>query len=455
MGYSVKVETRKVIPMSNQPAKTLDDLLDDVLEQNGIEVDQNSDEPVVFEYTDAVVKEMIVSGRVRMLIKHPFFGTLATRLKLVETEGWCPTAAVDGKHFYYNPNFFRTLTPEEIDFVVGHEVLHCVYSHCGEGGRLFDYAESDRDPKLWNIAADYKVNQGCVESNIGKMPKSALFDRKYHGMYTEEIYQKLKETGEGKGKETLDMHLFGDEGTDGDGQDGKMQNDPTGRKGPIKVTKEEAKAIKDQMRQAVLQAAQSAGAGNTPGEIRRLIQSMTEPKMDWRELLNLSVQSCLKNDYTWMRQSKKSRSMGIYLPAQDPDQMVDVCIGLDVSGSISHDMLQDFMGEIQGIMTQFQDFRLRVWTFDTRVYEESFKEFTPMNADEINDYEIIGCGGTDFVCNWTFMEENDIQPQKFVMFTDGYPYGSWGDENYCDTLFVIHGNDRIVPPFGEHAYYAK
>ena len=106
-------------------------------------------------------------------------------------------------------------------------------------------------------------------------------------------------------------------------------------------------------------------------------------------------------------------------------------------------------------MQQFKDFRLRVWTFDTQVYAESFKEFTPMNADEIKDYNIIGCGGTDFECNWNFMEDNDINPDKFVMFTDGYPFGSWGNEAYCDTLFVIHGNDRIIPPFGEHAYYEK
>ena len=25
------------------------------------------------------------------------------------------------------------------------------------------------------------------------------------------------------------------------------------------------------------------------------------------------------------------------------------------------------------------------------------------------------------------------------MFTDGYPWDSWGDENYCDTLFIVHG----------------
>ena len=109
----------------------LDSALDDVLAANGIEVDDTLPEPVVFDYTDEKVKEMIVSSRVRLLIRHPFFGTLATRLKLVEAE-WCPTAATDGRHFYYNCDFFRTMTSEEIDFVVGHEVLHCVYEHCGE-----------------------------------------------------------------------------------------------------------------------------------------------------------------------------------------------------------------------------------------------------------------------------------------------------------------------------------
>lgn len=445
----MQIEPKKIVTEDDFNA-----VLDDLLKENGIEVDENSEEPVVFEYTDTEVKEMIVSGRVRMLIKHPFFGTLATRLKLVEAE-WCPTAAVDGKHFYYNCDFFRTLTSEEIDFVVGHEVMHCVYEHCGEGGRLMDYKDENRDPKLWNIAADYKVNQACVEAKIGTMPKSALYDRKYYKSYTEEIYadllQQKKDGKDFSNTNTLDEHMFGD--GEGSGKDG--ENDPTGRNAPIKVSKEEAKAIKDQMKQAVLQAAQASGAGNLPGDIKRIIKEMTEPKMDWREHLNLAVQSSLKSDFTWMRQSRKSRSLGIYLPGTDNDYQVEAAIGIDVSGSISHQMIQDFLGEIYGIMQQFQDFRLRIWTFDTQVYAESFKEFTPMNAEEIKEYEIIGCGGTDFECNWDFMEENDIVPDKFIMFTDGYPFGSWGNEAYCDTLFVIHGSDNIIPPFGDHTYYSN
>ena len=430
--------------------KELDKALDDVLSANGVEIDDTLPAPVVFDYTDEQVKEMIVSSRVRLLIRHPFFGTLATRLKMVEAE-WCPTAATDGRHLYYNSDFFRTLTPEEIDFVVGHEVMHCVYEHCGEFGRLMDKKEEDRDMKLWNIAADYKVNQALVESGVGNMPKQALHDRKYYRSYTEEIYEHLKETGEGDDKQTLDQHMFGD----GDGNGDAEGNDPTGRKSPIKVSPQEAQAIKDQMKQAVLQAAQSTDAGTLPGDIKRIINGMTNPKMDWRELLNISIQSLLKSDFTFMRQSRKSRSMGVYLPGQKNEDKIDVSIALDVSGSISSSMIEEFLGEVHGIMQQFQDFKIRIWTFDTEVNKEGYKEFDPYNADELKNYEIVGGGGTDFDCNYNFMKENDITPDKFIMFTDGMPWDSWGDESYCDSLFVIHGTDQIVPPFGEHAYYSQ
>ena len=428
----------------------LDKALDDVLSANGVEIDDTIPAPVVFDYTDEQVKEMIVSSRVRLLIRHPFFGTLATRLKMVEAE-WCPTAATDGRHLYYNSDFFRTLTPEEIDFVVGHEVMHCVYEHCGEFGRLMDKKEEDRDMKLWNIAADYKVNQALVESSVGTMPKQALHDRKYYRSYTEEIYEHLKQSGEGDDKQTLDQHMFGD----GDGKGEGEGNDPTGRKAPIKVSPQEAQAIKDQMKQAVLQAAQSTDAGTLPGDIKRIISGMTNPKMDWRELLNISIQSLVKSDFTFMRQSRKSKSMGIYLPGQKNEDKIDVAIGLDVSGSISSSMIEEFLGEVHGIMQQFQDFKIRIWTFDTEVNKEGYKEFDPYNADELKEYEIVGGGGTDFDCNYNFMKENDITPDKFIMFTDGMPWDSWGDESYCDSLFVIHGTDQIVPPFGEHAYYSQ
>ena len=53
------------------------------------------------------------------------------------------------------------------------------------------------------------------------------------------------------------------------------------------------------------------------------------------------------------------------------------------------------------------------------------------------------------------MKEEGLQPKKLIVFTDGYPWGSWGDENYCDTLWVIHGNhDKdLEAPFGVTTHY--
>ena len=50
---------------------------------------------------DAAVREKIVTARIALLLKSPFFGNLATRLQLVNADDWLTTAATDGRRFYY------------------------------------------------------------------------------------------------------------------------------------------------------------------------------------------------------------------------------------------------------------------------------------------------------------------------------------------------------------------
>jgi hypothetical protein len=104
-------------------------------------------------------------------------------------------------------------------------------------------------------------------------------------------------------------------------------------------------------------------------------------------------------------------------------------------------------------MQLYPAFKVHVWTFDTEVYNPAV--FTQDNMDELLDYVPQGGGGTTFEANWQFMKENDIEPKKFIMFTDGYPCGGWGDADYCDTIFIIHGSTTIEPPFGVWAYYEE
>ena len=46
--------------------------------------------------TDQKILDKLVTARIALLLKHPFFGNLATRLKIVNADDWCPTAATDG-----------------------------------------------------------------------------------------------------------------------------------------------------------------------------------------------------------------------------------------------------------------------------------------------------------------------------------------------------------------------
>ena len=392
---------------------------------------------------DRVVREKLISARVGLLLKASFFGNLATRLKLINADEWCATAATDGRNFYYNTRFIEMLRPKEIEFLFGHEVLHCVYDHFGRRG--------DRDPQLWNIANDFCVNGDLVKHNVGEKITSVpcLYDRKYDGMSSEEVYDALYENAEkidiGKLLEQMiDEHLDGDGDGDGD-QDGEGKGRP-------KLSAEEKQAIKDEIKEAMLAAAATVdGAGNLPAGVKRLIQQLTEPQMNWRELLRMNLESTIKADYTWMRASRKGWHMDAVMPGQKPDEMIDIAVMLDASGSISESMLKDFLSEIQGIMDSFPAYKIHVVTFDTDCYNPA--QYDSDNLDSMIDYEVKGGGGTDFDCIFKYLKDEEITPRRLIVFTDGYPFGSWGDAEYCDTTWILHGTTTIVPPWGTHAYY--
>jgi predicted metal-dependent peptidase len=387
-------------------------------------------------HLDPILDKIIVA-RVSLLLKHPFFGNLATRLQIKEGTDWLPTAATDGRFIYFNREFFDKLTVKQVEFVIAHEILHNVFDHMSR--------REGRDAQIFNIAADYCVNGQLVRDRIGdhQIPDIKIFhDSKYYGMGAEEVYDKIFDEMDEEQLKALGQLL--DEHIDW-GKDGKD--------GQPKYSKEELKQIRDEMREATIAAAQSAGAGNIPASVQRMIKEFTESKMNWREIIRQQIQSVIRDDFSFMRPNRKGWHMGAILPGTNFKETIDIAVSIDMSGSIGDEQAKDFMSEIKGIMQEYQDFNIKVWCFDTRVYNEA--DFNGYNMDEFDEYEPMGGGGTEFMVNWEYMKENDISPKKFIMFTDGYPYGSWGDENYCDTVFIIHGNDKIVPPFGEYAYYEE
>ena len=393
---------------------------------------------------DAQARERLVTARIGLLLRHSFFGNLATRLQLINADEWCSTAATDGLKFYYNSRFIMMLKPKEVEFLVGHEVLHVVYDHMGRRGT--------RDPQIWNIADDYCVNADLKRHKVGQFITTVpcLYEQKYDGKPAEEVYDDLMKNVQKINIEDLinqmiDDHMDSEEGdsdNDGDGE---------GKSKRPKMSPEERERVRQEVKQAIINAAQSAEAGSLPLGVERLIKQHTNPVMPWRELIQTNLTSAIRTDFSWMRPSRRGWHIDAIMPGMTPGEEIDVVVAIDMSGSISNKQAQAFLGEIGGMMEAFDGYKVHVFCFDTEIYNP--QDFTSENMDTVDGYEPVGGGGTDFDAIFEYLKNVGNVPKRLIVFTDGYPCGSWGDSEYCDTTWIIHGDKDPNPPFGTWAIY--
>lgn len=398
---------------------------------------------------DHDARERLVTARIGLLLRHSFFGNLATRLQLINADEWCSTAATDGLKFYYNSRFIMMLKPKEVEFLVAHEVLHVVYDHMGR--------RNHRDPQIWNIADDYAVNADLKRHKVGQFITTVpcLYEQKYDGKAAEEIYDDLMKNVQKINVDQLvdmmlDDHLDGDE-EEGDGDGDGEGGDKQGKAKRPKMTPEERERARQEIKQAIINAAQSAEAGSLPKGVERLVKDVTDPKMPWRELIQTNLTSAIRTDYSWMRPSRRGWHMDAVMPGMTPGEEIDVDVAIDMSGSISNKQAQAFLGEIAGMMESFDGYKVHVFCFDTAIYNPA--DFTSENMDTIDNYEPAGGGGTDFDAIFDYLKKEGRVPKRLICFTDGYPCGSWGDPDYCDTTWIIHGDPDPNPPFGQFALY--
>lgn len=400
---------------------------------------------------DALARDRLIQARVKMLMTQDFWGKLATRMKLINADEWCSTLATDGRNFYYNSQFVLNLkTIDKVVFGFAHEVLHCVYDHIARtGGRNRDLA---------NIAQDYVINADLVHHRVGtKIDEiDIIHDMKYYGWAWEAVYDELMQNAKFINIQDLvdmllDDHL--EESMDGEGEGNGPDKDGVSRKRPV-LSKEEREKIKDEFREAILQAAQGAKPGSLPSGVERMVKNLTDPKLDWRSLITMKIPSLAKNDYSYQRPNKKYQYSGIVMPGLQREEAIDVSIAIDTSGSISQKQLEEVLSEVVGLMDMYAEFTLRIWQFDTQVY--GYETFTKDTSGDLLHYEIKGGGGTSFAANWAFMKEEGIEPKLFIMFTDGESFDGWGDPDWQDDmLWIINNpyNKQIEPPYGAYAYY--
>lgn len=388
-------------------------------------------------------EDRLVRSRVQLLMHYPFFGTLALHLKLVERKDM-PTAATDGRHYFYNPDFVDKLSDAEVNFLTAHETLHPALGHLWRRG--------SRDPLIWNHAADYCINGMIVESDPTgkdfKMIEGGLIDKKFEGMFSEEIYDILikdedyvkkakQQQAMGNGG-TIDSHDEwddaqqpgeGDDDGDGDGQ-GNSGNG--------------AKEWKGRVVQAS-QVSEGKGRGRTPAAIKRMVKDLVEPQKNWKELLAEFVQQEI-NDYGWNPPNTHHLWRDLYLPdfSEPTDVVRDLVFAIDTSGSIGSAEIKTFISEVVGCMNQFGGkVRGHLIYCDAAIG-------AVYDLEDAEHSIPAGGGGTDFEPVFEWVEENLEDCSGVAYLTDMYSSFDFKVPHY--PVLWVSTTKSIEAPWGNTTY---
>lgn len=377
--------------------------------------------------------------RAALILDHPFFGSLALRLKPVEVRDMVvhgymhmTTLAVDGQHIYYHPDFVSSLSVDHLKFIVAHEVMHCVWNHVGGRAR-----RGDRDPVKWNIAGDFVINDLLKNlkddkgRNAFDMPPMGLWDEKYsHKEWTaDRVYLDLPDPPP-RPQMSVKIGLKapnpkGDE--DGQPQHGKGHPQP-GEKGggfdfvldgPPEKQNDESERNQQQRewKVATIQAANSARMqGKLFADLERFLEQLFKPQVDWVERLRQFVSAATRDDYDWRRPNK--RFPDVYLPSLYNEQLGEIVVVIDDSGSIDDVTLAKFAAEIKAIVED-----CRPETTHLIYCDSSVKAHYKLKVGEDIPLKVHGGGGTDFNPPFDLVREKGIVPKCLIYLTD--LYGPW------------------------------
>lgn len=368
-----------------------------------------------------------------------------------------PTAAVrfdketgEGLQFLINPTFWKKLNTHTKAFVISHEISHVYLDHGRRGINL--------EPVMANKAMDIVINHQLVDM-FGFKREELTFGEEWcwietcfpgrndiqKGRCFEYYYLELQKQkkegggeggddeasyipGEGQESQVMDVHSFG-EGVDKEvldaiqeAVDELMDN----------ITPGEIEDFEERMNGGNAEEAEKASqtAGNIGGTMKqRIVLDKIVKKPKWetvveKELGRLAGMQRDCDIEIWTRPNY--RVMGLcpelILPATVNETIpvrdrVDVWFFQDTSGSC-RSYAKRFFAAAASIPEE--RFRIRMFCFDTKVYETTLKSG-----------KLYGFGGTKFQPIETEIQniitrEECLYPQAVFMITDGE---NWGEEN--------------------------
>lgn len=389
----------------------------------------------------------ILSSRLRILNKHPFFGLMLMHLELGIDD--CETAYTTGNRIVFGSAFLNRLTNSEVDFIMMHEVMHIVLKHCNRG--------KDYNNLIFNIACDIVVNSNILFAN--NMDLSSITVKGYgvsmhltpsgkegYLYSAEEVYNELINTINNNPKFKANGMYINELGE-------LVVNNIDIHDKWEKLSEDEIdklnKIIKDTYNTIEIRNSGN-GVGKVPLGLTRMIGELTKPKVDWKVLLSDFICSDY-NDYSFNPPDRRIDSDFMLPDFNVPEEKINVKIlfNVDTSGSISNADLTKAFSEIKSVI-DFSNGGLEGYIVcsDSDLYDViSFQDYT-----DIDFTKIKGGGGTDF--NLVFNHFEEIvqklggEPDYIVILTDGYGNFPKEEEARGIPVLWIINNNIVTPPWG-------
>lgn len=404
----------------------------------------------------ARIETKLAAARTKLILDKPFLGALVLRLPMQAADPeWCPTTATDARNFYYSESFIAALSLDETQFMLAHEALHCALSHFAR--------RQHRTRHRWDLACDFAINPLLVDDGLQAPPGSLMLDQ-FRGMTAEEIYPLLDEFED---QETLDNHAYDrdDQSTGGSGKterdhqqeqpgSSKPAEEPEDGSGsgksaepniggdpgpPPPLTPDEQETLNIQWQQRLAGAAQQAmQAGKLGGSLARMIDHLLQPQLPWRMLLARYLSTSARDDYTYMRPARRE---GDFILPSLRSQQIDLVVALDTSGSIGDNQFAEFVAELNALKGQLRA-RITLLACDAVIAPSAPWRFEPWEEFVLPE-DFRGGGGTSFTPVFDWVENQSLQPETLIYFTDAE--GEFPPAPPCYPVIWLVKGKRTVP----------
>ncbi len=351
------------------------------------------------EFTQDHVTALILS----LSERSPFFSVLCMHANHQITDE-VQTAATDGRTIYYNAGFMGELAYEERLGVLIHEVMHNALQHTSS-----KYSSPHLNANLFNQACDYVINILIVDEGF-KLPAGCLLNYDYRDMTAEEVYLKLLREPQAQQQQQQQDQIHSD----------ILPPPPGGNSDLSEHWKQATKSAVERVSEK--------SAGSMSASLQRLLgMDKKPPQVNWQqELANFVSHSC--DDYG--SYDRRFIYQNAYFDSLYNEQLTNLVVAVDTSGSINMDALQSFLAELRQIIYAFPQLEAELFWFDANISGPH-----PLTSETIETP--TGGGGTSLYPLWKHLEErHEGLPEIMIIFTDGY-FERRRLYELCPTLWVI------------------